>query len=164
MITLTGMMGSGKSTVGRLLAQNLGLEFIDLDIEIVNREQLEINEIFSQKGESYFRKREKELIKALAGDNIVLALGGGSFEDSETREFLNQNSDVIYLESDSKEIFERIKLDTTRPLLKNNMSVDKIEEILQKRVRNYKRAKFTINTCGKSVDTIASEIIGVLYE
>ena len=98
-ITLTGMMGAGKTTVAKVLAEKLNIKFIDIDSFIEQNEEQKISEIFSNKGEEYFRKIEKETIRNIfipIPENLVISLGGGALENDETREFLLKNSNVIY--------------------------------------------------------------------
>ncbi len=162
-IVLTGMMGSGKTTVAKLLAQELNLEMIDIDSLIEQNEKLSIAEIFTQKGEIYFRQIEKQTIEnILKSENQIISLGGGSIENQQTREFLLNNSKLIYLETSPETIFNRIKNNTTRPLLCGNMSIEKISEILTKRESNYISAHIKITTDNKSPNEVTREILGVL--
>lgn len=162
-ICLTGMMGSGKSTTGKLLSQKLNTEFFDIDSLIEENEGMKISEIFKQKGENYFREIEKTVISSvLRNENQIISLGGGAFENKYIRELLLENSIVIYLKTLPETIFERIKNDTSRPLLCDNMSVIKIEEILKNREQNYKSATITINTDNKSPNEIVEEVIGAI--
>lgn len=162
-IILTGMMGAGKTTIAKLLAKKFNIKSIDIDSLIEQNEGAKISEIFSNKGEEYFRKIEKETIKNIfTPENLIISLGGGAFESNETREFLLKNSYVIYLQTSPEIIFERIKSNTERPLLCGNMSVEKISEILEKRIENYQSATYTITTDNKTPNQITEEIIGVL--
>ena len=162
-IILTGMMGAGKTTVAKILAKKLNIKSIDIDSLIEQNEGEKISEIFSEKGEEYFRKIEKNTIDNIfTRENLVISLGGGALENNETREFLLTNSTVIYLQTSPEIIFERIKSNTERPLLCGNMSVEKISEILEKREKNYQTATYKITTDNKTPDQIAEEIIGVL--
>lgn len=164
-VVLIGMMGSGKSTTGKLLGEYLNLKNYDIDREIENRENRKISEIFLQNGETYFREIEKKLTKEFLKSNLensIITTGGGAFEELETREYLLQNSTVIYLKTSPKEIFERIKNDMTRPLLKGNMGISKITEILEKREAHYQLAHHTILTDKKAPEEIIHEILGVL--
>ena len=164
-IILTGMMGAGKTTVAHILGEKLNIKSIDIDTLIEQNEGEKISEIFSNKGEEYFRKIEKETIENIftpTPENLVISLGGGALENSETREFLLNNSTLIYLKTSPEVIFERIKNNTSRPLLFCNMSVEKITEILEKREANYQSATITIITDNKTPEKIADEIIGVL--
>ena len=162
-ICLTGMMGSGKSSIGELLSKKLNVEFFDIDSLIEKKEAMTISEIFKLKGENYFRKIEQEVtLSVLKKENQVISLGGGAFENEITHKKLLENSTVIYLKTSAEIIFERIKNDNSRPLLCDSMSVEKIKEILNKREKNYKSAPITANTDNKSIKTVAEEIIGVL--
>ena len=148
-----------------MIELSVNIKSIDIDTLIEQNEGEKISEIFSNKGEEYFRKIEKETIRNIFTpdpENLVISLGGGALENPETREFLLNNSTVIYLKTSPKIIYERIKNNTSRPLLCDNMSVEKITEILEKREANYQSATITITTDNKTPNQIAEEIIGVL--
>lgn len=158
-IVLTGMSGSGKSTVGKFLSKHLNVRFIDIDEQITIKEEKSINEIFAQNGEQYFRNIEAEIIKDIFKDeNLVIALGGGAFENEQTRNFLLKNSAVVYLKTSENIIYKRLKNTSDRPLL-NDMTLERIKSILNTRKNNYELAHFTILTDNKSIEEIGSEII-----
>lgn len=163
-ITLIGMMGSGKTTIGKFLSEKTGFSAIDIDNLIEQQEKSCISEIFNTKGEQYFRTIEANAIKELAQttSSQILSLGGGAFENEQTRELLLKNSTVIYLETTPEEIFRRIQKTNNRPLLKNNMTIEKISEIIAKRKNNYNLAHHKILTDGKTPSKIAEEILGAL--
>lgn len=162
-IVLTGMMGSGKTTAAKLLAQKLNLESIDIDALIEQKEKLTISEIFKQKSEKYFRKLEQQTILAVTKpEKQVISLGGGAFEDPKTREFLLKNTTVIFLEASAETIYERIKNNTSRPLLCDNITKEKISEILEKRKLNYNSAHLKIITDNKTPNTVIKEITGAI--
>lgn len=163
-ITLIGMMGSGKTTIGKILSEQTGISAIDLDDFIENKENESISEIFKTKGEQYFRTVEAITIKELTQttSSQILSLGGGTFENEQTRELLLKNSTVIYLETTPEEIFKRIQKTNNRPLLKNNMTIEKISEIIAQRKNNYNLAHHKILTDGKTPSKIAEEILGAL--
>lgn len=162
-IVLIGMMGSGKTTIGKLLGEKLNLKSIDIDILIEQNEKRTISEIFQNEGEKYFRNLEKETIKEIfTNKNLVISLGGGAFEDKTTQELLLKNSTVIYLKTSPNVILERIKNNTNRPLLKNQMTVEKIQSIISQRQKNYELANITILTDNKNPDKIVEEILGVI--
>lgn len=162
-IVLTGMMGAGKTTLAEVLAQKLNIKYIDIDTLIESNEGKKIADIFTQNGETYFRKIEKETIKQITTPtDLVISLGGGALENKDTRDLLLTNTTVIYLKTSPEIIFERIKNNTSRPLLCGNMSVEKIKEILEKREVNYQSATLTITTDNKTPEQIADEITGVL--
>ena len=158
-ICLTGMMGSGKTTIAKLFASRYGIVFYDVDSVIEKQEGMSISDIFQKKGEGYFRLIEKNTIKSIfKNENMIISLGGGAFENEETRQFLLNNSKVIYLQTSAQEIYNRIKNDNTRPLLCDNMSVEKINEILQKREKNYLLAHKVIITDNKTPEQIILEL------
>lgn len=162
-IVLIGMMGSGKTTIGKLLGEKLTLRSIDIDVIIEQNERRTVSEIFQNEGEKYFRNIERETIKKIfTNKDLIISLGGGAFEDQLTRELLLKNSTVIYLKTSPNVILERIKNNTNRPLLKNQMTVEKIQSIILQRQKNYELANITILTDNKNTDKIVEEILGVI--
>ncbi|MCM1264957.1 MAG: shikimate kinase [Candidatus Gastranaerophilales bacterium] len=160
-IVLTGLMGAGKSTVGRKLVGSLdNYSFIDIDEEIVRREKMSISGIFKLKSEDYFRNLETEVIKEFAKkNNYVISIGGGGFEQEENREVLLENSKVFYLYASVQTLFERIKNDNSRPLLKCENPLQKLSDLLETREKNYKKSHFIIDTTDKMIDDITREIL-----
>lgn len=166
-IILTGMMGCGKSTIGKELAKILtDYKYIDIDFEIEKSTQKKISEIFLKHGEPFFRMLETEKIRKFSKNNEkqIISIGGGAFENEENRNNLKSNGIVIYLKASPKTIFERIKNETHRPLLRKDFSVEKITSIMNLREPNYKKADITVDTDNKTPQTIVEEIIGVLNE
>lgn len=162
-IVLIGMMGSGKTTIGKLLGEKLTLRSIDIDVIIEQNEKRTVSEIFQNEGEKYFRNIERETIKKnFTNKDLIISLGGGAFEDQLTQELLLKNSTVIYLKTSPNVILERIKNNTNRPLLKNQMTVEKIQSIILQRQKNYELANITILTDNKNTDKIIEEILGVI--
>lgn len=162
-IVLIGMMGSGKTTIGKLLGEKLTLRSIDIDVIIEQNEKRTVSEIFQNEGEKYFRNIERETIKKnFTNKDLIISLGGGAFEDQLTQELLLKNSTVIYLKTSPNIILERIKNNTNRPLLKNQMTVEKIQSIILQRQKNYELANITILTDNKNTDKIVEEILGVI--
>lgn len=162
-IVLIGMMGSGKTTIGKLLGEKLTLRSIDIDVIIEQNEKKTVSEIFQNEGEKYFRNIERETIeKNFTNKDLIISLGGGAFEDQLTQELLLKNSTVIYLKTSPNVILERIKNNTNRPLLKNQMTVEKIQSIILQRQKNYELANITILTDNKNTDKIVEEILGVI--
>ena len=160
---LIGMMGSGKTTIGKLLGEKLTLRSIDIYVIIEQNEKRTVSEIFQNEGEKYFRNIERETIKKnFMNKDLIISLGGGAFEDQLTQELLLKNSTVIYLKTSPNVILERIKNNTNRPLLKNQMTVEKIQSIILQRQKNYKLANITILTDNKNTDKIVEEILGVI--
>jgi shikimate kinase len=137
-IFLIGMMGAGKSTVGRMLAQSLGYEFIDADRELEARSGVRIATIFEVEGEDGFRLREAALLDELTQrGRVVLATGGGAILDPDTRERLRARGLVIYLKASVDEIYRRTRHDKSRPLLRTDNLRARIEELLAARETLY---------------------------
>ena len=160
-IVLTGMSGSGKSTVGALLALKLGIGFTDIDSLIEKEEKLSISEIFKKRGEKYFREIEAQVIKNLDGENLIISLGGGAFENNETRMALLEKTTVFYLKTSAKEIFERLCDKSDRPLLKD-LTLEKIITMLNIREKHYKLAHYEVLTDNKNPEQIVEEILECL--
>ncbi len=135
-LVLTGMMGSGKSTIGKSLSNRLNTKFIDIDNIIEKKLSLSISQIFESKGEDFFRDKEREeTIKALNNENMVIALGGGAFMDETIRENIKKSSFSVWLDIDIDEIFKRTKSNKKRPLLKN-ISKENLEKLYEERKKN----------------------------
>ena len=162
-IVLVGMPGAGKSTVGKELEKICQCTLSDVDSLIEEEQKKSIAQIFSLKGESFFRQLEENKIKQIfKPENQIISLGGGAFENENIRKFLLENSNVIYLKTSAKIIFNRVSHQNDRPLLNNNMTLEKIKDIFSKREKNYKLAHFEILTDNKSPEKIAKEIIECL--
>lgn len=146
-IIFIGMMGAGKTTIGRALARELGWDFIDLDHEIVRRCGVAIPTIFDIEGEEGFRRRETDtLADVVKQANLVLATGGGAILREENRALLRQGL-VIYLKATVDELFERVAKDTNRPLLQTENPKEKIAQLLETRQPIYQQlANITIET------------------
>ena len=131
---LVGMMGAGKTTVGRQLAKKLGLRFIDSDHEIEARTGVRIPTIFEIEGEPGFRRRESEVIAALTQDTgLVLATGGGAVLDPESRRNLKNTGMVVYLRVLPLALYERTRHDRNRPLLQVDDPLARLEQLFEQR-------------------------------
>ena len=163
-ITLIGMMGSGKTTVAKELATKLSdFRLVDIDAEIEKSSGKKISDIFLKYGESRFREMESAKIRTfLRNENQIISAGGGAFENPDNRRLFLENSTVFFLKASAETIYERIKNESHRPLLKKNFSVEKISNILSLREKNYAKAHYIIDTDGKSPYNIVEEILGVL--
>ncbi|WP_043933873.1 shikimate kinase [Bacillus sp. EB01] len=163
-IFLIGFMGCGKTTVGRLLAEELGLGFIDTDLEIENKAQKSISGIFLEEGEKRFRELETSLITELAGKEVVVATGGGAILKEMNRQTMKKTGIVIFLEASEEEIAKRLANDESRPLLAGDKQKE-IKERLAARLPLYHAASHTqIPVDGKSPETIVKEIAGWLKQ
>jgi len=163
-IILIGMMGAGKTTVANELARILfDYKLYDIDSEIEKSTNRKISEIFLRFGEKHFRILESDKIKQVCkNSNTIISLGGGGFENPDNRDILLNCGKVFYLKASPKEIYNRIKSQTHRPLLQKNFSVERIEQIMKAREVNYKKAHIKIDTDGKSTYDIVKEILGVI--
>ena len=154
-------MGAGKTFTGKNLKQKLpNMSLIDVDDFIEQSQNMKISQIFENYGEFYFRELEEKAIENIVqNENQIISLGGGAFESSKNREILNKNGYTIYLKASAKVLFDRIKHETHRPLLKQGFGVERVEQILKMRERNYSKALFILNTEDKTSDEIVSEIL-----
>lgn len=133
-IFLVGMMGAGKTTVGKLLSKHLGKEFIDCDEELQRRTGVTVSHIFDVEGEGGFRKREAALIQELALlDNVVLATGGGAVLDEANRACLARNGLVVYLKGSVQDLWQRTRHDRSRPLLQTADPLGRLKELYNQR-------------------------------
>ena len=168
-------MGSGKSTIGPILANALGWDFVDIDKNIEQKENQKIVDVFASKGEQAFRKLEHEVLQGLASRNeCVVSLGGGTLSTEENFEFIRQKGILIYLQISPDKIFERVRYRTDRPMLKSANGTPLAGEELQKRIdgllesreRYYSRADIVIPAdamrVGTTVDTIVAKLRGLL--
>lgn len=170
-IYLTGFMGSGKSTVGPILANTLGWDFFDLDKLIENKTGKKIREIFEQEGENYFRKLETDTLREISGSqNIIISLGGGTVASQENLDILKETGKIIYLKVSLDTVYKRLKYKRDRPALTNSNSeslskeemTDRIKKLMDTRIKYYEQADFTIdtdtNSLGKTIDKIVKII------
>ncbi|MEH6988911.1 shikimate kinase [Cytobacillus firmus] len=161
-IYLIGFMGSGKTTIGKELAACLNHEVIDTDEEIVKRQNKNINDIFAQHGEGYFRNLESLILNEMDGRAGVITTGGGIVINPENRKRLSETGIVFFLYASPEEIFKRIEMDHSRPLLKGDKK-RLIHELYEKRMPLYKEtAHVIIDTTNKDKAEIIQEIIDCL--
>lgn len=160
-IFLVGLMGSGKTTIGRALAKRLNLRFIDADQEIEARTGASIPLIFEIEGEASFRQREADVIRDLtAQQGIVLATGGGAVLNEQSRRYLHERGIVIYLRASVNSILQRTSHDRNRPLLQTADPKAKIEELSRQRAPLYQEvAHITIETGRPNVQSVLQNIL-----
>tara|TARA_B100001093_G_scaffold506626_1_gene565871 strand:+ start:498 stop:1043 length:546 start_codon:yes stop_codon:yes gene_type:complete len=163
-LTLTGMMGVGKSTVGKNLAKKLKYNFFDVDKLIEIKEGTSINFIFKNKSENYFRKIENEItLQVLKKSNSVISLGGGAFLNKLIRTNTKRKSVSFWLDVDIPQLIERLKRTKKRPLLyKKNIS-DTIKKIYLEREKIYSKADYRIKCSSLKTNEIVDKILK-LYE
>jgi shikimate kinase len=166
-IVLIGYMGSGKTTIGKQLSTSLNYKFIDLDQAIENEEQQPVSEIFSKKGEIYFRKKEKKVLETIITNdsNIVLATGGGAPCFGDTMEFIksSENTITIYLKSSNQELTERLFNERlNRPLISHLNTKEILNDFIRKHLFErsffYNQSKIRITTDNLSVAEVIEEI------
>jgi len=163
-LVLLGMMGVGKTTLGKIVAKKAGLKFIDTDANIEENCLMKISEIFEKKGEKFFRlEEEQEVLKSLKESNSVIALGGGAFINKTIRDSILKSAISIWLDADLKDLNKRIKWNNKRPLLNKENSQKKINKLYDKRKNIYKLARHKINCDNLSKENIAKKIIA-FYE
>ena len=155
-ICIMGLMGSGKSIIGKDLSKYLNLNFYDTDKEIELKTKKKINEIFEEEGESYFRDiEEKVCIEILTNDNCVISLGGGSIISKKIRKKIKNNSYSIYLQVTLNNLLNRLKFSRKRPLLNNNSNKSEImRKLLKDRQKYYEKADLIINNNGDKFKTL----------
>ena len=163
-IYLVGLMGSGKTTLGKILANKIDKQFYDSDQVIEEKLGVDVPIIFEYEGEAGFREREKDILKELVGiQNIVLATGGGIILSKSNRDLLAKNGIVVYLKSNQKDLILRMKNDKTRPLLKNGNIEEIIKKLCKEREPLYEEiADFEIMTKNKRIHEIVNEIMSVI--
>lgn len=162
-VILIGFMGSGKTTIGKIIADKKNMKFVDMDLEIEKIENKNINQIFSENGEKYFREKEANLLKELSlMENTVISTGGGIIESKFNIEILKKQPCVIWLNANENTIENNVKNEIDkRPKLKEDDNLKlSIKKLLNKRYDKYKEsANIRVNVNNKNVDQVVSEIL-----
>lgn len=160
-IILIGFMGTGKSTISAVLHKLTNMQIAEMDEIIVHREGMSIPDIFSSKGDSYFRSIETALLKELQmQDNLIISCGGGVALRKENVDVMKTNGIVFLLNASPEVIFERIGSDFNRPILNGRRSLEGITQLMQERHPYYEAAAdYIISTDSKSTEQIAQEIL-----
>jgi shikimate kinase len=175
LVFLAGFMGSGKSTIGPILANALGWEFIDIDKSIERQTDQSVVEIFSSEGEKAFRALEQEALHDLVlRDECVVSLGGGTLTNEENYELISKNGIIVYLQLSPEKILERVRHKTDRPMLKDSTGnplegeelEKRIDVLLEQREQYYRKADIVIPAdtmkVGSTVDAIVRKLRGLL--
>lgn len=163
-IFLIGFMGCGKSTMARLLAQELHMELIEMDETIEKEENRTINDIFATDGEAYFRDLESQLIVRIADrGGMIVSCGGGAILREENVANMKKNGTIVYLSATPETIYERVRYSTNRPLLNGNMNVEYISQLMSKRVDKYEKAADVILCVDeKGKNEIVRELLSIV--
>ena len=164
-------MGSGKSTIGPILANAIGWDFFDLDVVIEQKEGRKISRIFEENGEGYFRNQEKESLKDLTErENVIVALGGGAITNQDNIDILKKTGKIVYLKISAELVYKRLRFKRDRPILMREGIVDlsksefiaKITQLLADRNKYYEQADVIIDmdnlSIGATIDKIAKII------
>lgn len=164
-IALVGMMGSGKTTLGRKLAKKLGRRFIDSDHEIEARLGVTIAEVFERSGEAWFREYECRVIGELVErPDLVLATGGGAVTYAPTRAALQEHATTVWLKISGEALWERLRGDTKRPLLQTPDPRARLLDLLEARAPFYAEAALTLDIEGHSVGSALKELVEMLED
>lgn len=163
-IVLIGFMGTGKSSCGRALAMRLGCAFVDLDKYIEGKEKMSVPEIFAEKGEAYFREKEREAVREVSQrKGAVIATGGGTIKDEKNFAMLKERGVIVCLTADVDTILARTARRGERPMLDGQEDRRKgIEELLASRQDMYARADYSVDTSSLSPMQVTEEIMGFL--
>ena len=167
LIFLTGFSGSGKSTIGPLLANSLGYDFLDMDREIESRAGKTINDIFAEHGEGYFRELELNLLRTIVDcDRLVVSLGGGMLQNDRCFSLVSSSGTLVYLYSEPAILARRLSHKIDRPLMKGpggerlprEQIEQKILDMLKEREPRYRSARLTVETGSKRLGTTVEEL------
>ena len=164
-IVLVGLMGSGKSTIGRRLAQRLGMRFVDADDEIERAAGMTISDMFARFGEAHFRDGERRVItRLLAGKPLVLATGGGAFMNGETRALIQKGSLSIWLDADIPTLVERVARRSHRPLLEGRDAGEVLRDLAAVRNPVYAEAHLRVSSASSPHDHTVRAIMEALSQ
>ncbi len=159
-LVLLGMMAAGKTTLAKIVAKKLDLNFVDTDETIIKKNSMSIIEIFKKKGESYFRKEEeKEVLKAVKKIDSIISIGGGAFLNKNIRDNILQNAISIWINVDIDTLQNRIKKNSKRPLLRVENYKEKLKELYLERKKIYELADYKIDCSNLSKEILAKKII-----
>lgn len=164
-------MGSGKSTIGPILANSLGWNFVDTDVEIEKKLGKKISLIFEEKGEPEFRKIEREILQQISsGENLIVSLGGGTITDQKNINFMKSKGTIIFLEASPESFYKRLRFKNDRPVLKNENDEilardelkNRIGSLLNYRKKYYNQADITVQTDGVSIGKTVDNLVRII--
>ena len=165
-VVLVGMMGSGKSAIGKVISSILSVPFSDADVEIERAAKLSVPEIFERHGEKFFRDKEGQVIKRLLQEKpCILATGGGAFINKKIRTSIRQYGVSVWLNADIDTLWKRVKHKKSRPLLRTHNPRQTLENIYEDRIKTYCLADVIIESHGKSsLEDMANLVIKSLFD
>ena len=165
-VALVGMMGSGKSAIGKVISSILSVPFSDADVEIERAAKLSVPEIFERHGEKFFREKEGQVIKRLLQEKpCILATGGGAFINKKIRTSIRQCGVSVWLNADIDTLWKRVKHKKSRPLLRTHNPRQTLENIYADRIKTYCLADVIIESHGKSsLEEMANLVIKSLFD
>lgn len=163
-IVMVGMMGAGKTAVGKALAAALGVPFIDSDAEIEQAANMSIAEIFERDGEPFFRLKESQVIeRLLSGPQCVLSAGGGAYVNAGNRQMISDQAVAVWLNADLDVLWNRVRHKTTRPLLKASNPKQVLKDLLDKRVPTYALADVRVTAeASYSIEETTEKVLEAL--
>ena len=165
-IVLIGLMGAGKTTIGQMLAEQLGVEFTDSDHVLEAKQGRSIPEIFEQEGEPYFRDAERDNIREILNSSkpCVLGTGGGAFMNDETRALILDNTLSVFLSAHLDELVTRVGNGEGRPLFDGKNPRDVLADLIEARYPVYAQATITVETGNESAQETTDKVINALYK
>ncbi len=163
-IVLVGLMGAGKTAVGTLVAQKLGVPFLDSDHEIEKAANMTVAEIFTRDGEPFFRAKESQVLqRLLVGKPCILSTGGGAYMASENREMIAKSGVALWLRADFELLWARVRHKDSRPLLRTPNPRQTLTDLFEKRTPIYAQAEITVDSlAGLSLEDMAHKVIETL--
>jgi shikimate kinase len=162
-VALVGLMGAGKSAIGRRLAQRLGLPFVDADDEIERAAGCSISEFFERFGEAEFRNGERRVIaRLLEGSPIVLSTGGGAYMDPATRALMREKALTVWLRAELDVLFDRVKKRAHRPLLRQGDPREILARLMEQRYPIYGEADLVVESTAQPADRTTEQVIEAL--
>ena len=164
-VALVGLMGAGKSAIGKRLALRLGLPFVDADNEIERAAGCTISEFFERFGEAEFRNGERKVIqRLLEGSPHVLSTGGGAYMDPDTRALMGRHAITVWLRADLEVLYDRVRKRTHRPLLRQGDPKDILARLLNQRYPVYAEADIVVESTAQPVDVTTEQVLEALRQ
>ncbi len=163
-VVMVGMMGAGKTAVGRAVAQALDVSFLDSDAEIESAANMSVQEIFARDGEAFFRKKEAQVIaRLLESHQGILSTGGGAYLGDANREIISQKGVAVWLDADLSLLWQRVRHKDTRPLLRTANPRQTLADIYDARVPVYAKADLSVKAnAAYSIEDMAAKVIEAL--